>query len=262
MIKFFYSFLILFSLCGSFSAAARDRQDTSLVVRQDTTNPIESDSTSVSEVSYDGVYQPVPDTLFSPPGSIREVSKIQVKRYKNNPEYAYANDSEYWRKESAGEPGLLFRILSSRVLSWIFFTLIGGLILFGLYQLAREVNFTLLIRTRKQKTQYSQPNLSEEKMDFDEMIRLNQTEGNYRMAIRYLYLRLIHILQEKTGISYRNSSTNAEISRAMGNHPETATFRWLATAYEYVFYGGFAPNQETYLDLKNKFDSLQKIISD
>jgi hypothetical protein len=259
MIKFLYSFLFLFPLCGTFSATARDQQDTSLVVRA---NVIKSDSNSVSEVSYDSVYQPVPDSLFSPPGSIREVSKIQVNRYKNNPEYAYANDSEYWRKEPPGDPGLLFRILSSQILRWIFFALIGGLILYGLYQLAREINFTLLIRTSRQKTQYTKQNLSEEKIDFDEMIRLNQTEGNYRMAIRYLYLRLIHILQEKTGISFRNSSTNAEISQAMGNHPETATFRWLATAYEYVFYGGFAPNQETYLDLKNKFESLQKIISD
>jgi hypothetical protein len=261
MIKFLYSFLILFSLCGSFSAAARDQQDTSIVVGQDTTNVIEPDSNSESEVSYIRDYQPVPDSLFSPPGSIRAVSKIKVSRYKNNPEYAYANDSEYWRKEPPGEPGLLFRILSSQLLRWIFFTLIGGLILYGLYQLTREVNFTLLIRTRRQKMQYAQQDLFDEKIDFDEMIRYNQAEGNYRMAIRYLYLRLIPILQEKTGISFRNSSTNAEISRAMGNHPETGTFRWLVTVYEYVFYGGFAPNQETYFDLKNKFESFQKIIS-
>jgi Domain of unknown function (DUF4129) len=261
MIKFLFSFLILFSLCGSFSAAARDQQDSS-VVRQDTTTVSELDSTSAAEVSYDSVNQPVPDTLFSPTRTIREVSNIQVNRYKNNPEYAYANDSEYWRKEPSGKPDLLLRILNSRVLRWIFLILIGGLILYGVYQLAREINFTLLIRTRRQKSQYTQQGMSEEKTDFDEMIRLNQTEGNYRMAIRFLYLRLIYILQEKTGISFRDSSTNAEISRAMGNHPGAATFRWLATAYEYVFYGGFVPNQETYLHLKNKFEALQKIFSD
>jgi len=262
MIKFFFFSLVLFSLCGSFSSAARDQQDTSVVVRQDTTTASETDSASAAEVYYDSVYPPVPDTLFLAPRTIREVSKIQVNRYKNNSEYAYANDSEYWRKEPAGEPDLLFSLLNSRVLRWIFLTVIGGLILYGVYQLAREINFTLLIRTSRQKAQYTQQGLSEEKTDFDEMIRLNQTEGNYRMAIRFLYLRLIYILHEKTGISFRDSSTNAEISRAMGNHPEVATFRWLATAYEYVFYGGFVPNQETYFHLKNKFESLQKIFSD
>jgi hypothetical protein len=262
MIKFLFSFLILFLLCGSFFAAARDQQDTSGVIRQDTTTLSEPDSASATEVSYDSVYQPVPDTLFSSLRTIREVSKIQVNRYKNNPEYAYANDSEYWRKEPPGEPGLLFRILNSRVLRWIFLSLIGGLILYGVYQLAREINFTLLIRTRRQKTQFTQQVLSDEKIDFDEVIRLNQTEGNYRMAIRFLYLRLIYNLQEKTGISFRDSSTNAEILRAMGNHPEAASFRWLATSYEYVFYGGFVPNQETYLHIKNKFEAFQKIFSD
>lgn len=262
MIKFFFSFFIFFLLFGSFSAAAWNDQDTTVVPSPETTTAGEPDSVSAAGVSEDSMYLPVRDTLFSSPGSIREVSGKLVSRYKNIPEYAYANDSEYWRKEPLHVPGLLFRILSSQAFRWIFLALIAGLILYGVYQLTIENNFTLLIRTRKQKTEYAEPGLLQEKMNFDEMIRFNQTEGNYRMAVRFLYLRLIDILKEKSGISFRDSSTNAEIARAMGDRPEAAAFRWLATAYEYVFYGGFIPDQETYYLIKNKFEVLQKIFSD
>ncbi|HEY4966287.1 MAG TPA: DUF4129 domain-containing protein [Puia sp.] len=262
MIKFLFPFFIFFSLLGSFSATARNEQDTTVVLSRDTTIASEVDSVSAADASEDSLYMPVPDSLFSPPGSIREVSGKLVNRYKNNPEYAYANDSEYWRKEPLHEPGLLFRILSSQAFRWVFLTLIAGLILYGVYQLAIENNFTLLIRTRKQKMEYAEPGLPEEKMNFDEVIRFNQTEGNYRMAVRFLYLRLIYILKEKSGISFRDSSTNVEIARAMGDRPEATAFRWLATAYEYVFYGGFIPDQETYYLIKNKFEALQKIFLD
>jgi hypothetical protein len=104
--------------------------------------------------------------------------------------------------------------------------------------------------------------LTEEKIDFDEAIDRSQAEGNYRMAIRFLYLRLIDILRDKGGIAFRGSSTNAEITRALGKHPQARNFRWLATAYEYAFYGGFQPNQELYERLKMEFENFQKIISD
>jgi hypothetical protein len=81
------------------------------------------------------------------------------------------------------------------------------------------------------------------------------------MAIRFLYLRLVHDMQEKSGLSFRESSTNSEITRAMGSHPESANFRWLATVYEYVYYGEFVPNLETYLVIRNRFEVLQKIFS-
>src|SRR5260221_11579654 len=243
MIKFLFSLLIFFRLFGSFSATAGNQQDPS-VIRQDSVAAGTLDSESAAAVSYDSLYMQVPDTLFPPGVSIRKVSDKQLNLYKNNPDYAYANDSEYWRKEPLHEPGLLFRILGSQALRWIFLGLIAGLILYGVYQLAIENNFTMLIRSRRKKTKLSDPDLPTAKINFDELIRHNQEEGNYPMAIRFLYLRLIDNLHQKSRISFRDSSTNAEITRALGNHPGAEKFRWLATAYECVFYGGFVPDQD------------------
>jgi hypothetical protein len=248
MIKFHICCLVFLLMCGSFSAVARDWQDSSIETGQDTVVVFGQ--------------QPVPDSIFSFPQNIREVSEKRVSQYKNNPEYAYANDSEYWRRDSPEKPGLLLKILFSQELRWVFLTIVAGLILYGVYQLARENNFTMLIRTRKQKTDQTDKGLPGDTINFEKVIQFNQAEGNYRMAIRFLYLRLVYNLGAKSGISFRASSTNAEITRAMGTHPEAANFRQLATAYEYIFYGGFIPNQELYIVLKDKFEALQKVFSD
>lgn len=262
MIKSIFSLLNFILLLGSLSAAARNPQDTSVVqISRDSSTEFEQDSVSVTERSYDSVYLPSQDTLGSFHGNIRRVSEKQTDLYKNSAEYAYANDPEYWKKEPPQKPGLLFRILSSPATLWIFLGVIAILIVYGVYQLALENNFTLLVRAGRKKTESADPGLSQDKINFDEVISFNQAEGNYRMAIRFLYLRLIHMLREKSGISFGDSSTNEEIVRAIGSHPGAAAFRWLATAYEYVFYGEFVPDLETYLLLKNKFDALQKIFS-
>jgi hypothetical protein len=98
-------------------------------------------------------------------------------------------------------------------------------------------------------------------MDYDEAIRKYQLEGNYRLAVRYLYLRLIRTAREKGGIQFRDSSTNAEITRAFGTHARAAEFRFLATAYEYIFYGGFIPKHDLFNMLKNKFETFQQTLS-
>jgi hypothetical protein len=258
MTKFQFFCLIFFLLCGPISALASYQQDTSVTVNQDTTTVVLQKSVSGDFVTYDSLELPVPDSSFLFPVHIREVSEKQVNRYKNNREYAYANDSAYWRKDPPQEPNLLFRVLFSRPLRWVILSFIAGLILIGIYQLVMENNFTLLFKSRKYRADLSEQSLPGEKIDFEEGIRFNQMEGNYRMAIRFLYLRLIHDLKEKSGISFRESSTNSEIARAMGTHPEAANFKWLATAYEYVYYGEFVPDRETFLIIRNRFEALQK----
>jgi hypothetical protein len=194
--------------------------------------------------------------------SVREVDKNQVKSFLLNPDYAYANDPEYWKEEKpSNNPGFFFRLLSGKLLRWIIFLGMIAVVLFGIYQLAKENNFRWLTRSGGQINSGSQESPQDDAVDYDEAIRKYQLEGNYRLAVRYLYLRLIRTAREKAGIQFRDSSTNAEITRAFGTHARAAEFRFLATAYEYIFYGGFIPKQDLIDMLKNKFETFQQTLS-
>lgn len=219
------------------------------------------DSVETAGISSDSLSMQVSDNGYLSSVSIREVPKKQVDSYLKNPDYAYANDPEYWKKQTPQEPGTFLRFLFSAPVRWIFFFGMIGIILFGIYQLARENNFRWLTREGKKNNFATDEQLSDEKMDYDQAIHRYQAEGNYRMAVRYMYLRLIRTAREKSGISFRDSSTNAEITRAFGNHPQAGEFRFLATAYEYIFYGGFLPEPELFNLLKNKFEVFQQTLT-
>ena len=258
---FFHRYILLLFLLGPVCLVAQNKGDTASAVYADSLAENQSDSIITDESAGDSLYQPVADSFYTPSGMIREVPVKQVSRFKNDPEYAYANDPEYWRKEPYREPGIVSRILFSRALRWILLTLIAGFIVYGIYSLAKENHFGLLIRRRNPGLSGVEQVIPDEEMDYDEAILRSQAEGNYGMATRFLYLRLIRILREKSGVPFGNSSTNSEIIRAMGNHPQAANFRWLATAYEHIFYGGFVPNQELYEKLKSRFETIQKNFS-
>ena len=260
MTKYFFLFLFIFSLpCieRAYSQTGRDSKEKTVIIdslETETSDSAEAESRSVN------LLIPMEDSGYLPKGPIRKVSLRLVNSYLQNPDYAYANDPAYWGMEPQSKPGFFSRLLNSSLIGWVILLVVLGLIalvLFGIYQLAKENSFSWFTRSVKKINSGAGELMTDKGLDFDEAIRKFQEQGNYRMAIRYMYLRLIHTAREKGGIKFRDSSTNAEIVRAFGNHPKAGEFRWLATAYEYIYYGDFLPKQELFDKIKNKFDDFQ-----
>jgi hypothetical protein len=220
-----------------------------------------SDSVEMVEVGPDHLISPVADTGYSKADPIRQVPGEQVKVYLKNPDYAYANNPSYWEKEAPQNPGYLNRFLNSRLLAWFLLLAVTGIVFYGIYLLAKENSFSWFTGNTNKIISETDDHPDDHKQDYDGLIRKYQEEGNYRMAVRYMYLRLIHTAGKKGGIPFRASSTNAEILRAFGNHPQAGEFRILARAYEYIFYGGFLPEQELFDTLKNKFEAFQQTLT-
>lgn len=266
MSKYLYPFLIIIFLLGNkrtYGHAFRDTlfvTDTVLASEKRSTD----DSAQTGDVNGDSLYKPIAESSYLFSDSIRKVSNDQVKSYKLNPDYAYANDPEYWEKQKLQNPGMNFSFLNNPQLRWsVLFCMITA-IFFVIYQLAIESSRNWFSRSAKQNNSVSGVNplkLNWDEMDYDDAIRKYQEKGNYRLAVRMMYLRLIHTISQKKGIQILGSSTNAEITRAFGKNPQAEEFRFLATAYEYIFYGEFLPKQELFDLLKNKFDAFQHILS-
>jgi hypothetical protein len=194
--------------------------------------------------------------------TFREVSQRQVNSYSKNPDYAYANDPEYWRREAPSNPGIIAKLFSSRLFQWLIFILFAGILLYGIYQLAKENNLRWFKRKVKQHDYTGEISAFNEEIDYDALIQKYQSEENYRLAVRYMYLRLIRTIREKGEVHIRDSSTNAEIVRAFATLPGGDDFRYLATAYEYIYYGEFIPQQDLFNRLKNRFEDFQQTLFD
>jgi hypothetical protein len=199
--------------------------------------------------------------IHFPGDPLREVSQRQLNSYLKSTDYAYANDPSYWHREESPKPGILTKLFNGRIFQWIIFTLIGGILLYGIFQLASENNLMWLNHRGKQSKSGKEPS-AEAITDYENLIRKCQLEENYRLAVRYLYLRLIQKVHEKGVIQIRDSSTNSEIIRAFITHPGVDDFRYLAKAYEYVFYGDFFLSEDLFYKIKNRFDDFHQTLSD
>ncbi|HLA58380.1 MAG TPA: hypothetical protein VK622_06450 [Puia sp.] len=271
---FFRIFLIFFVSCPGtvYSQARTDSSVTvedSVSVQSDSSSSVVDSSAVASDAaityfSDDSLYRPVKDSLYLNSYALREVSQPKVNKWLADRDYEYANDPEYWKKDKVQNnqsPSPFWNFLRNKVVQWIVFLALIAVIAYGIFLLAKENNFKWFSRRNEQPQQDEPDSLSRGPVDYDETIRKFQAEGNYRFAIRYLFLRLIHSAADNKIIQIRDSTTNTEIGRAFGQHPLASQFRYLASAYEYIYFGDFNLNKEVFDSLKMKFDSFQEKIS-
>ena len=200
---------------------------------------------------------------FAVSRSLRKVPDSRVAAYQQDPDFAYANDSAYWKINPEKSPEWgdhLFKFLFSKPFRSSLFLLFLLFLSYGIYRLAKENSFIWFSRRQKpvQHPDSMQDPADIAETDLEEAIRKYSETGNYRMAIRYMYLRMICFAAEKKATGFRASATNADMVRAFQDPQQAGDFRFLATAYEYIFYGGFIPNREQFDLLQNKFNRFQQ----
>jgi hypothetical protein len=205
---------------------------------------------------------PVADSFAVSP-SVREVPDSRVAAYQQSPDFVYANDSAYWKIVPEKNPQWgehLFKFLHSKAFQISLFLFSLLVVSYGIYRLAKENSFTWFNRRRKP---VQSPDAGQDPEDIagtflEEAILKYSEAGNYRMAVRYMYLRMIRFAAEKKVTAFSASATNADMVRAFQDPQQAGDFRFLATAYEYIFYGGFIPDNKQFDVLQHKFNRFQQ----
>jgi hypothetical protein len=82
--------------------------------------------------------------------------------------------------------------------------------------------------------------------------------GNYRFAIRLMFLRLLKNMSERNVIRYKHDSTNMDYLLQLSNSSYYNDFFRLTRNYEYSWYGQFQVREEAYKVIRNDFDNLDR----
>ncbi len=80
--------------------------------------------------------------------------------------------------------------------------------------------------------------------------------GNYRLAVRLLYLSLLKQLADKGRIRYRQESTNSDYLAQLYKTPLYNDFFRLTRHYEYSWYGQFPVSEQIFTTIRNEFEKL------
>jgi len=97
--------------------------------------------------------------------------------------------------------------------------------------------------------------------DFNTLIANTLLSGNQRLAIRYYYLWLLKELSNKGDIALHPEKTNADYQYEISNPDLKTRFAYLSYLYNYIWYGAFELNEDTFARAKSSFDETLKRIS-
>jgi hypothetical protein len=83
--------------------------------------------------------------------------------------------------------------------------------------------------------------------------------GDYRTAVRYLYLSSLLLLEERGLLRYDRSLTNREYLRSVAHKPVLATiFRDVIEVFDRVWYGYRPLDEATYNQYEARVEELQR----
>lgn len=92
--------------------------------------------------------------------------------------------------------------------------------------------------------------------DIDALIEKALAKHNYRLAIRYQYLKCLRILDKENKIIYEFSKTNQDYVDEIKHYPYADLFGKITYYYDYAWYGGFDVSLSQYQQVEVNFRSF------
>lgn len=92
---------------------------------------------------------------------------------------------------------------------------------------------------------------------FDEAISEALKNGNYRIAIRLLYLQNLKFLADKNLILWQPNKTNTDYWRELTNESLKQSFKNATNIFEYAWYGSHTVTENDYSIMKDELTKFQ-----
>ncbi len=270
MRKIIYISFFLFS----FLSAARAQkkviyEDTSLLQKEETyTAP---DETVVMDSGINEVNQLIAEDTKADTVLYQNNLRLpydSIRNWGNKKEYAYSKylDSllknkkkEVTETKRSASPGFLNSILNSGIVSVLLWAVVISFVLFIIYRLfLADGVFQRRSKSVKDTAGTVEEELITKESNFDGLIRQALQNGNYRLAVRYQYLRTLHLLAGKNFVELSPDKTNFQYVREISNRQYQEDFAGLTLNYEYVWYGEFAIEKNLYQKIETNFTSLNQ----
>jgi len=141
-----------------------------------------------------------------------------------------------------------------------FFILIGVAALVLLVLKLNGINVLNLFRKKPYASlAYSESIENIHEIDFDAEIEKAIVVGNYRLAVRLLYLRSLKQLSDNGLINWQINKTNTDYVYELTNNQQREAFKQLTLQFEYVWYGDFLINADIFKRVNLLFNDFKNI---
>ncbi len=98
-------------------------------------------------------------------------------------------------------------------------------------------------------------------IDFDSEIAAAESRSAYREAVRFLYLKSLRLLADRSFINWKINKTNIEYAAELSDIKYRNDFQLLTRYYEYAWYGEFDLNKDDYSKVSQSFVRFNKTVA-
>jgi len=201
---------------------------------------------------------------------VRLLSDDLLDKYKNDPEFDYdggPEEADDWITKIKNWINQQLAILRSSktystLLDYLYYALmIAALILIirGLIKADRRGLLFGKINSNEIKMIESEEDISQ--INFDELIAAAAERKDYKLAVRYLFLKSLKLLSEKELIELRNNKTNYQYLSEIKNNRISSAFQIATSRFEWIWYGDFPVDEKVMKSSQKDFNELFGLIT-
>lgn len=150
--------------------------------------------------------------------------------------------------------GALANKYSGNFIKYLVIVIVAALVIFAVIKL---IGLDLKIFAGKSKAvdvPYDESLENIHEINFNEEIEKAIANGNYRLAVRLLYLRSLKLLSDRELINWQPEKTNEAYINELIDPERKQQFKVLTLQFEYIWYGDFAIDKESFKGLKGSFE--------
>ncbi len=151
------------------------------------------------------------------------------------------------------------RVALGNVFIWAFVLLGLGLAIW----LFSRSEFSTFLKGNTKNAEFNFSDLDEDfsGIDFNKKVEQAKSENDYRLAIRWWYLKQLFLLNEKNMIAWQPYKTNMDYLNELHKSNHRQAFKDISKVYEYVWYGKYTVDQTNFNMLEPQFKQFESSIS-
>lgn len=137
----------------------------------------------------------------------------------------------------------------------ILFVLFAAALVYAIIRLLKFNSFKIFYGEKEKKPlEHAIEEEDIHEMDFETLMKEATTAGNYRLAIRLLYLWALKLLTDANHVTWEPGKTNHDYLAELRKSDLKNGFRQLSYYFEYAWYGNFSISPELYKKVSGLFN--------
>jgi hypothetical protein len=199
---------------------------------------------------------------------LRVVPRGAIDRFRGESDFDYGRQLE--------APESLWNVIMRKIAQWmrdlmgadgvttfwdvVTYVIVGAALLFVVLRLLDADTRSLFFRSKKAETAGA-AEIDEDvrTIDFHEQIARALATGDFRLAVRLHYLRLLRDLDARGTIAWRRDKTDGDYLREVGDAPMRSGFERATLLFEYVWYGDFPIDRRLYDQIAAVIDRIATV---